>query len=463
MTIGTSDGQQFGSEMDMLSSYSRSAAEPVIQNADGQSGQQDQDFQIDRDHHVPLLATALMNKQGQMYGMAVDHRAKVSDDDLSLLRLHEGTELPMMQDLIKGGMSPSEAYGEAHKWATARETAASIAKWGPEGHADYQQRMRDNTAVAKEPSDRDRHPDGHTTQFGLDESEGAYPTKGLPHVAMAGEGDEPSLFSGTPAQPPGEGGPEGKLHDEALRSSEKIQGGSVSLKPAPSYSRRSSSGALDYQVEKDGDLVGSIHFLNHGDGHYHLSGAWGTGPNTLGPSTVRRAFQEFVRMHPDATRLTATRISGARRANWADSNVEYDVKNGRLILNKDGQSPVSRVRLSQDDLDWLQRSTGRVDPVEREMSDYHEGDTVPYQRNASNRDFMDDPLRSRSGAFIPSDSPLAERGPAQFRNAMRRIGVTPRYYEGQEELQRTMERDLPVSRPGMSSLLRTLKALKARQ
>ena len=133
------------------------------------------EFKVDQAHNVPLVASALMDSEGGMYGMAIDHRVKVSDDDKELLKLHEGTELPYMNDLVKGGMKPSEAYAEAHKWATARETAASVAKWGQEGHEAYKERMREAASIAAEPSDRPRHLDAHTTRYGLDESEGVKP------------------------------------------------------------------------------------------------------------------------------------------------------------------------------------------------------------------------------------------------------------------------------------------------
>lgn len=164
MTIGTSNGQQF----DTWSDYA------LGQNSYHQENKDETGFVLDQDHNVPLVASALMNDEGSMYGMAVDHRLNPSQDDLDLLRLHESTELPYMNDLVKGGMSAPEAYAVSHKWATARETAASIAKWGQDGHEAYQQRMRDNASLASEPSDRERHPDAHTTKYGLDESELAY-------------------------------------------------------------------------------------------------------------------------------------------------------------------------------------------------------------------------------------------------------------------------------------------------
>jgi hypothetical protein len=132
---------------------------------------EDQGLNIDRQHHVPLLASAIMDEDGRMTGLAVDHRVDLSPEDASLVHLHEATELPMMNDLIKSGMSNSEAYEKAHAHAIERETAASKARWGDDGHEQYKERIRDAASIASQPSDRDRHPDAHTTRYGLDESE----------------------------------------------------------------------------------------------------------------------------------------------------------------------------------------------------------------------------------------------------------------------------------------------------
>lgn len=183
MSVGTSDGQNYRSDIDFFLSQHREYSNLEQEdNSEDQSGQQRRDIrdqrrglEIDQTHHVPLVASAIMGQDGRMVGMAIDHRLKMSDDDKELLALHEGTELPYMNDLVKNGMSPPEAYAEAHKWATARETAASIAKWGPEGHEAYKDRMRENASIASQPSDQDRHPQAHTTVYGLDEHELGYP------------------------------------------------------------------------------------------------------------------------------------------------------------------------------------------------------------------------------------------------------------------------------------------------
>jgi hypothetical protein len=169
MTIGFSDGTSYGSAVDFHLDKPIEQEDNSYHKELSEGGEQK--LNIDREHHVPLLASAIMGDDGNMTGLAIDHRVRTTPDQDQLLHLHEATELPYMNDLIKGGMSPPDAYGEAHKWATARETAASVAKWGPEGHEAYKAAMRDNAAIASEPSDRERHPDAHTTRYALDEHE----------------------------------------------------------------------------------------------------------------------------------------------------------------------------------------------------------------------------------------------------------------------------------------------------
>jgi hypothetical protein len=121
---------------------------------------------VDRTHHVPLLASALMDGSG---GIAIDHRADIPQEYEKYLMLHESTELKHMQNLIKTGMKPQEAYDKAHDTiATPIEHAAVEADLGKEGLEKYKSKMREEAAKAKEPSDRERHPDAHTTRFNLD-------------------------------------------------------------------------------------------------------------------------------------------------------------------------------------------------------------------------------------------------------------------------------------------------------
>lgn len=202
MTIGFSDGSQQDSWSDyFLGSYHKDLASPT-----------EQEPEIDRDHHVPLVASALMDKDGKMYGMAVDHRIKPNPEYDQFLMLHEASELPHMRNLVDAGMNPTEAYHEAHdKIATPTETAAVRAHavrsgQDPDEYLDrYKEYWREAAKIASEPSDRQRHPDAHTTRYKLDEGEGAY------RIAMAGEGDEPTLLTGQPAEP-STGTPEGDLH-----------------------------------------------------------------------------------------------------------------------------------------------------------------------------------------------------------------------------------------------------------
>jgi hypothetical protein len=128
--------------------------------------EEDKQPHVDTSHHVPLLASALMDGSG---GIAIDHRANIPQEYHKYLILHEKTELDHMQNLIKGGMKPYEAYEEAHdKIATPIESAAVRAELGEEGLDKYKKVMREAAAIAKEPSDRERHPHAHTTRFNLD-------------------------------------------------------------------------------------------------------------------------------------------------------------------------------------------------------------------------------------------------------------------------------------------------------
>jgi hypothetical protein len=110
-----------------------------------------------------------------MYGVAIDHRVNVPPEYLPHLIEHERSENSYMNDLKKDGYSSQDAYHKAHDWATERESAAVIGEFGREGQDKYKQFFRDAASVASEPTDRDRHPDAHTTRHGLDESELNFP------------------------------------------------------------------------------------------------------------------------------------------------------------------------------------------------------------------------------------------------------------------------------------------------
>ena len=451
MAIGTSDGQRYDSEISMLTSLNTDLGGPVTTSSDAQKQRpvittsDTSEFNIDREHHVPLVASAILDKDGSPTGdIAIDHRVPPKPEYEPYLHLHEMSEMFHMRNLIKAGMSPTEAYHEAHdNIATPLESKAVEADLGPEGLEAYKKYWREAASIASEPSDKPRHPMAHTTVHGLDEGEGAY------KVAMAGEGDLPNLFTGQAAEPPGDTAEE-KLHDKSLKAMEVIQGGgkSVALKPLI-------PGSLRYTVHLDNDPepVASLNFKDMGNGHYYLSDTGGkhgllSESNQLGPSVVRKAFREFIKQNPDATRISAYRITGARQSAGTTGLVDFDVKDGKLVLNKE-RSPTNNYN-------QLLRDHFRNNPP----SPRSEEDLAQHrilEREDTNT--FRGPLRARSGAFIPNDSPLAERGPAQFRNAMRRIGVTPRYYEGQEEMRQDFERQLPISRPGSASLLQTKKAL----
>lgn len=216
--IGTSTGEQYPSDFDYLaSSYhaatmpSRAPTEPVgefksdsdtqvaqdLQPAKDQSKlpqgsphiptwlphqflqapdpkqfhKSGENYSIDREHHVPLVASALTDDQGKMYGMAIDSRIPSKPEYEKHLWNHEAFENDYMNDLVKNGMSSQDAYHKAHDWSTARESAAVTAEFGEKGLEDYKQHWRDAAAIAAEPSDKQRHPDAHTTKHGLDESE----------------------------------------------------------------------------------------------------------------------------------------------------------------------------------------------------------------------------------------------------------------------------------------------------
>lgn len=173
------------------------------------------EFKVDRGYNVPLVATALTDGSG----IAIDHRVNTdfnfggkTHDITPFIALHELTELPHMQNLMETGMSPQDAYHEAHdKIAIPIETAASKAYavrngYDPdEFHEAYKQHVRDQTAIAAQPSDQNRHPLGHTTQYGLDETEGAIDKAVAakqeqlldkdPTVSMAGLGSETADYT----------------------------------------------------------------------------------------------------------------------------------------------------------------------------------------------------------------------------------------------------------------------------
>lgn len=168
MTIATGDGQVFKDRFDQLSAPYRPAQEGSGDLSSGQGAD------VNYDHHVPLVASALMDGSG---GIAIDSRLKgmFNKKEEDLLKYHEGLELGYMRNKMIAGATAPEAYAEGHEWATKGETAASIAQWGEEGHEKYKDKIRQAVAIAKEPSDKERCPNCHTSMLDLDHYELGYP------------------------------------------------------------------------------------------------------------------------------------------------------------------------------------------------------------------------------------------------------------------------------------------------
>lgn len=239
--IGSSDGKQYESEFDLAlgrpvqppeKPAGASKVDPGMVRPPGtlpgmkpypeQPGNPMHDrealpINIDREHHVPLVASALTDDKGEMYGMAIDHRIPPKPEYEKHLINHEAYENDYMNDLVKNGMSSQDAYHKAHDWSTARESAAVTAEFGEKGLEDYKQHWRDAASIAAEPTDRPRHPDAHTTKHGLDESELG---KSFKMAANADRGDptkkpELSQMSGggfAPKAPPE------SIHSAAIRT-----------------------------------------------------------------------------------------------------------------------------------------------------------------------------------------------------------------------------------------------------
>jgi hypothetical protein len=140
------------------------------------------EFNIDRAHNVPLIASALTKDGSTPYGIAIDHRVDTNmefegktHDITPFLIAHENAELPVMGDLTKGGMDAKSAYELAHdKVANPTEAAARFA-YAAKNNLDpdefnkaYYSHIAQQADIASQPSDKDRHPDAHTTRYGLD-------------------------------------------------------------------------------------------------------------------------------------------------------------------------------------------------------------------------------------------------------------------------------------------------------
>lgn len=180
--IGVSDGTQYPDQFSMYAASYQTDDKQAVGATEKPAGA----LEVDRGHNVPLIASALTKDGSTMYGMAVDHRVDTNLDfngtkhDITpFLQAHEGAELGPMADLIKGGMDAKQAYHEAHdKAANPTEAAvrfAYAAKAGldpDEFNKAYYTHIAAQAKIAAEPSDQPRHPDAHTTKYGLDEAEG---------------------------------------------------------------------------------------------------------------------------------------------------------------------------------------------------------------------------------------------------------------------------------------------------
>ncbi len=153
------------------------------------------EFNIDRGHNVPLIASALTKDGSTMHGLAVDHRVNLAmnfegkqHDITPFLWAHEQAELGPMSDAIKGGMDAKDAYELAHDKVANPAEAAVRNSYAIKAGLDvdkfneaYWSHINTQKDIAAQPSDKERHPDAHTTRYGLD-----------PKLAMSSE-DEKEL------------------------------------------------------------------------------------------------------------------------------------------------------------------------------------------------------------------------------------------------------------------------------
>ena len=140
------------------------------------------EFNIDRAHNVPLIASALTKDGSTMHGMAVDHRVNLAmnfegkDHDITpFLWAHEQAELGPMAAAVKGGMDAKNAYELAHDKVANPAEAAVRNSYAIKAGLDvdkfneaYWSHIETQKARAAEPSDRPKHPDAHTTKYALD-------------------------------------------------------------------------------------------------------------------------------------------------------------------------------------------------------------------------------------------------------------------------------------------------------
>ena len=136
----------------------------------------------DTSHRVPLIASALTKDGSTMHGMAVDHRVNLAmnfegkDHDITpFLWAHEQAELGPMAAAVKGGMDAKDAYELAHdKVANPAEAAVRNSYAITHGldvdkfNEAYWSHINTQKEIAAQTSGQGKHPDAHTTIYGLD-------------------------------------------------------------------------------------------------------------------------------------------------------------------------------------------------------------------------------------------------------------------------------------------------------
>src|SRR5258708_1560411 len=168
--IGSSDGKQYEDEYSFASGRPIEAPEKAADASKSSGGTKVPEMHIDRSKDVPLAASAL-HKDGEMYGIAIDKDAPHKPEYDKYIYKHESDEFGYMKDLMTNGMHPTEAYRKAHDHITPMESARVQADLGEKGLEDYKQYWRDVASMSTAKETPDRHPDAHTTTFGLDEAE----------------------------------------------------------------------------------------------------------------------------------------------------------------------------------------------------------------------------------------------------------------------------------------------------
>lgn len=205
----------------------------------------------------------------------------------------------------------------------------------------------------------------------------------------------------------------------------------------------SSGRSLYHTVTVDGQQAGTLDFMKMGEGDYHLSGAFGIGPNTLGPRIVRSAFDQFIQQNPDAKFITANRVSGARKASGNAGNIAFGVTDeGNLkLLSQEEKQPFLQARAQsmrsnrqpqtyEDILQQIRNQTTETNSfdLDRHMQgllDEAGEKPEPASESTPYRTWWEQPLRDEQGRMMSQEGPLAETGPARFRNALRAAGVSP--------------------------------------